>query len=235
MPIAAANEAVVKAEERVRKLVAKVAELTALATAVSESEDVRADAALMKSLRQADISGNTDIIPKLSGKISTGMTQLANSRAEVFEARRQTQCHKINTVLMTYGDGARILDDGKIDPKTAFAQQLVWSNSSDIVDLERIVDLDAVVSAFRISLRLAKSDMLVVCIDGLPRLRIHLRDCVGLKDSAAESRCLRMRASLTAYAEQCTRLGKPEVRFVWTSMTAHLEAARGVPKCCTRP
>eukprot|EP00754_Rhynchopus_humris_P046628 Rhum_TRINITY_DN6181_c0_g1::Rhum_TRINITY_DN6181_c0_g1_i1::g.19303::m.19303 len=234
MPVAAGNEAVAKAEERVRKLVATVADLTALATAVRASEDVHADAALMKSLRQVYISGNTDIVPKLLEKISTCTAQIADGREEVVAARRQTGCQKVNTVLMTYDDGSRILDDGKTDPKTAFAQQLVWSNMQAPADLAKIVDIDTVVEAFRISLRLAKSDVLVVCIDGLPRLRSHLRECKGLNEAAAESRCLALRASLTAYEEECTRLGKPEVRFLWTSMTAHLEAAKGVLKCCTR-
>ena len=131
-----------------------------------------------------------------------------------------------NSVMMYYFEDATILDDGKMDVITAFARQLVQSNEGrKDIDFERIDGLDTVVAAFRLNLGLSKSEMLIVCIDGIICLQTHVGKQVGLGEAAGRARCKELRAALMAYQDNCTDRGKPEIRFVWTSPTEHFETS----------
>ena len=80
-----------------------------------------------------------------------------------------------NSVMVTYFEDARILNNGKMDVTTAFARQLARSNRGrEDIDFERIDGLDTVVAAFHLNPGLDSSMMLIVCIDELIRLRNHV-------------------------------------------------------------
>ena len=129
-----------------------------------------------------------------------------------------------NSIMMTYFEDADILDDGKMDVKTAFARQLVQANciQRDEVDFEKIVDFDTVVQAFRLLLNLKPDQTLIVCVDGLMRLRTEL-ELRGMNSDAAHKRCQDLRSDLMSYQDHCTKEKKPEIRFVWTSLTDYFE------------
>ena len=129
-----------------------------------------------------------------------------------------------NSIMMTYNEDADILDDGKMDVKTAFARQLVQANciQRDEVDFEKIVDFDTVVHAFRLLLNLKPDQALIVCVDELMKLRTKL-DKRGMNSDAAHKRCQDLRSGLMSYQDHCTNEKKPEIRFVWTSLTDYFE------------
>ena len=129
-----------------------------------------------------------------------------------------------NSIMMTYFEDADILDDGKMDVKTAFARQLVQANciQRDEVDFEKIVDFDTVVHAFRLLLNLKPDQTLIVCVDELMRLRTKL-ERRGMNSDAAHKRCRLLRSDLMSYQDRCTKEKKPEIRFVWTSLTDYFE------------
>ena len=129
-----------------------------------------------------------------------------------------------NSIMMTYNEDADILDDGKMDVKTAFARQLVQANciTRGEVDFEKIVDFDTVVHAFRLLLNLKPDQTLIVCVDELMRLRSALEH-LGMNSDAAHKRCRLLRSGLMSYQDRCTKEKKPEIRFVWTSLTDYFE------------
>ena len=129
-----------------------------------------------------------------------------------------------NSIMMTYDEDADILDDGKMDVKTAFARQLVQANciTRDEVDFEKIVDFDTVVHAFRLLLNLKPDQTLIVCVDELMKLRSALEH-LGMNSDAAHKRCRLLRSGLMSYQDRCTKEKKPEIRFVWTSLTDYFE------------
>ena len=129
-----------------------------------------------------------------------------------------------NSIMMTYFEDADILDDGKMDVTTAFARQLVQANciTRDEVDFEKIVDFDTVVQAFRLLLNLKPDQTLIVCVDELMRLRTKL-ERRGMNSDAAHKRCRLLRRDLMSYQDHCTKEKKPEIRFVWTSLTDYFE------------
>ena len=129
-----------------------------------------------------------------------------------------------NSIMMTYFEDADILDDGKMDVTTAFARQLVQANciTRDEVDFEKIVDFDTVVHAFRLLLNLKPDQTLIVCVDELMRLRTKL-ELRGMNSDAAHKRCRLLRRDLMSYQDHCTKEKKPEIRFVWTSLTDYFE------------
>eukprot|EP00754_Rhynchopus_humris_P045633 Rhum_TRINITY_DN5114_c0_g1::Rhum_TRINITY_DN5114_c0_g1_i1::g.16564::m.16564 len=127
-----------------------------------------------------------------------------------------------NSVVMTYNEDVVILDDGKLDVKTAFARQLMRSNCADAaaIDFELIVSLDSVVEAFRLKLGLAESEVLVVCIDEPARLWTHLDVCKGLGVYGAHVRCREYRAALMAYQDSCVSSKRPKIIFLWSLIEA---------------
>ena len=141
------------------------------------------------------------------------------------------QWYPRNSIMVTYGEGATILDDGKMAAHIALARQLVQANRprgrSEQIDDAKIESLDTVVRAFRIALGLDTSETLIVCVDGLVHLRAHVGGDTESGQRAGHRRCKEVRAAAMSYQDACARGAAPEIRFVWTSPTHHFETSLG--------
>ena len=136
-----------------------------------------------------------------------------------------------NSIMMTYNEGAHLFDDAKMDITTAFARQLVQSNCKNTkdVDFERIVDLDTVLAAFRLLLKLDDNTMLIVCVDELVCLRTGLERRLAVETGDEEKaatrahvRCQDVRSQLMAYQDSKIS-SRQSVCFVWTSLTDYFD------------
>ena len=133
--------------------------------------------------------------------------------------------YKGQSVMVTYGEGSTIIDDGTGDALVAFARQLVDANCKDKgkVDMKRITCWSVVVEAFRMHLKLADDKQLIVCIDEFALLRAHLKNIYEGDPHQADKAFYRwkaLRISACRHQAHCTNEdGVPDIRFVWTCVT----------------
>ena len=147
------------------------------------------------SKKNKDPFKKAQVNPSISWKgtfFKNGNKKVTDNSIQIIPKNTNTN-YPERAIMMTFYEDTQIIDDGKMGRLVALGRQLVLSNTRRDVDLNRIVDLHGVITAFRQKLELSDEIPLIVCVDELIKLREH--HIMELRKQSVDESNLKSRAT----------------------------------------